>query len=70
MSKKAKKQADFHFENHGTILLCQPMNDAAREHLTENTAEDAMWFAGALAVEPRYARDLASGLISEGFACD
>ena len=58
---------DYRIENHGTIFLVRPQNDRARQHLQESISADAQWFGDALAVEHRYARDLAAGLIEEGF---
>lgn len=60
-------QTDFVVDNHGTIFLFTPTNAAALEHLQENVADDAQWFGDALAVEHRYARDLAAALHSNGF---
>jgi hypothetical protein len=58
--------ADVTVENHGSIFLFRPMNDAARQHLEENVSDGAQWFGGALAVEPRYAGALAQALIEDG----
>ena len=60
--------ADFRFENHFSLFLVQPMTAAAREHLEENVQAGAMWFNGALVVEPRYVEDLALGLEEAGFS--
>lgn len=59
---------DFTFENHGSIWLCRPQNDAAREHLEENVSEEAQWFGGALVVEPRYVEGLVGGLRDNGWS--
>jgi len=45
----------------GTIFLFQPLSDAAREWIKEYVQEDAQRFGDALAVEHRFARDLARG---------
>jgi len=61
-------EPDFRIETHGgSIFLFDPQNTAAEEHLRENVSEEALWFCGALVVEPRYARDLADTLQVEGF---
>lgn len=59
------KKIDIEIANHGSIFMFHPLTDAARTWLEENT--DGQWLGGALAVEHRYARDLADGAISEGF---
>ena len=59
---------DYRVENHGSIYIVQPMNDGARLHLERTT--DGIWFAGGLAVEPRYAFDLAAGLVAEGYTLE
>lgn len=58
---------DFTIQNHGSLFLCIPNNDEAREHLEENVGDGALWYGGALAVEPRYARDLADSLTANGW---
>lgn len=58
---------DYRVENHGTIYLFRPLNEAAGNHLRENVQEDAQWFGDALVVEHRYASDLAVALTDNGF---
>jgi hypothetical protein len=58
----------FTVEPHGTIVLVRPLTDDVKRWLEENTAEDAVWFGGALVVEPRYLDDLYHGLVAEGWA--
>jgi hypothetical protein len=59
--------ADFRFESHGSIWLCHPLNDPARNHLVEHVSIEAHWFGGALVVEPRYVADLNDALLEDGF---
>jgi hypothetical protein len=61
----ASRAPDFVVENHGNIFLFYPRNDLARKHLHEVT--DGQWLGGALAVEHRYARDLAQALLDDGW---
>jgi hypothetical protein len=49
-------------ENHGSIMLVRPDDEAEREWLGENTSEESQWFGGALVVEPRYLEALLDGL--------
>jgi len=73
MRKAPERQnldADFSFENHGTIWLCRPNNEDAREHLSTHVQEDAQWFGNAVAVEHRYVSDLAQHLQDDGFSVD
>ena len=56
---------DCQVENHGTIFLFRPVSDNAKDWLEENT--DGQWWGGGLAVEHRYAMDLALGMQDEGF---
>jgi hypothetical protein len=58
---------DLQVENHGSIFLFRPLTHEAEVWLNENTnAEGWQWFGGALAVEPRYAEDLAYGAQQDG----
>lgn len=60
---------DYVFTNHGSLWLCQPKSDEARRHLEEHVDAEAQWWAGALAVEPRYVQGLVEALRTEGFTC-
>lgn len=59
--------ADVEVENHGTIFLFRPMTSTAREwfdiHLV---APWTQWFGGAVAVEHRFAREIAAGMMDDG----
>lgn len=43
-----------YLENHGSIILMRPLDDAARTWLRETAPEDAQFMGDALAIEPRY----------------
>ena len=58
---------DFVFENHGTLYLVRPQNEAARRHLQDNVQEDAQWWGDALVVEHRYALPLSEALADNGW---
>lgn len=57
---------DIKVTNHGTVFLFDPRTDAGAEWIAANVSDDALWFGGSLAVEPRYARDLAQGMLDAG----
>lgn len=59
--------SDYLIENHGSIILLRPTNAYARQFLSESVDSEAQWFAGALAVEPRYLGPLVNNLQEEGF---
>lgn len=52
--------------NHGSIFTFRPLTPAAHCWLEDNVSDDAPWWGGALAVEPRYAHALVEGLEAEG----
>ena len=60
-------EADFRIENHGSIFLLDPRNATAEAYLGDHVSEEALWFGGAVVVEPRYAGDLIQALQAEGF---
>ena len=62
------KPPDFSIENHGSILLFRMNTPAASAWVNANVEEDAQFFADALVVEPRYAKDLAIGIVADGFS--
>lgn len=64
---ETKVSADIEVENGGSLFLFRPLTDAGREWLNENVAAESwQWFGGALAVEHRYAGDLAQGAQEAG----
>ena len=50
----------------GTIILFRPLTEDGKNWIKENTDPDAQWYAGALAVEYRYASDLLEGMQKDG----
>ena len=57
---------DFKVENHGSIFLLQPLTPAARNWVNAQLPEDALWFAGAVAVEHRFIADIVNGIQNDG----
>lgn len=57
---------DVQVENHGSIFLFEPLTEDAHEWIEEHIPEDATWWAGRLAVEHRFARDVAAGMLGDG----
>jgi hypothetical protein len=57
---------DVRVENHGSIFLFQPLSSAAREWIDQNIPDDAQFLGTALAVEHRYAHDIAEGMQADG----
>lgn len=58
---------DFDIHDSGSIWLLEPITDAAHSFAID-TFQDATWYAGQVAMEPRYVLPIASQLIhDEGF---
>ena len=58
---------DFTFIDQGTIMLVIPDTQAAREWVDKNLAlEPWQWLGPGFACEPRYAGDLADGILADG----
>ena len=57
---------DIFIENHGSIFIFRPLRRSTADALRESVTEDALWFSGALVVEPRYAAALADALREDG----
>jgi hypothetical protein len=57
---------DVKVENHGTIMLFRLLTDAAEEWVDENVPDNSQYWSDSLVVEPRYAEDLALGMIEAG----
>ncbi len=64
---------DVELSLHGSIDLLTPLTPEAQAWMKDNIPDDAQWFGGALAVEPRFAPDIVQGMIDDGltvFICD
>lgn len=59
---------DIQIENHGSIVLLRPLSDEASDWIDEHIPDDALWFAGALVVEPRYVDDIIEGMSADGLS--
>ena len=68
MNNKIESKPDVTVEGHGNIYLFRLHTDTAREWVNENVSEDRQMFGGALAVEHRYASELAAGMSADGLA--
>lgn len=53
-------------ENHGSLWLARPMDDAARQWLKETAPEEAQFFGDALAMEPRYVEGFENAVVDAG----
>lgn len=49
-----------------SVFLFHPLTCAATEWIEENVGGETQWIGGALAVETRYAEDLALGMMADG----
>jgi hypothetical protein len=61
--------ADLSITNHGSLFLLRGASEAGEAWLTENIP-DARCFAGLIAVEPRYIRDIAEGAVNDGLTVE
>lgn len=61
-----EKQTDVSVSNHGSVFLFALLTDEARDWVRENVSEDRMMFGSSLAVEPRFALELANGMREAG----
>ena len=59
-------QVDVVIENHGTLVIFQPLTPSASEWIEEHVEEKATWLGSGLVVEHRYAEALASGMKDDG----
>lgn len=66
MTTTAPAVIDIEVIDHGSIVLLGAETNAAIAFFAEHIPEDAQYFAGRLAVEPRYVDDILAGAIEEG----
>lgn len=60
---------DVEIRRHGTVYLFHLHTVAARAWIAENVISP-IWFGVALAVEHRYAHDLAAGMLADGLTVE
>lgn len=53
---------DFRVRDEGTLVLLEPLSDAAREWVAEYLPEDASRFGAAVVIEWRFTRDILDGI--------
>jgi hypothetical protein len=63
-------KTDFSVNNHGTIWTFEPLTEGARDHAVEHFPEETPTLGLAYAVEHRFAPDIVTALLSEGFAVE
>ncbi len=66
MVDKEKKRADFHVENHGTIVLLYPLTRAAVDWAPPLSVDGNVVARDAVVVEPRYIEDIIRGIRADG----
>jgi hypothetical protein len=54
--------ADFTVRDEGTVLLLFPETEAAEEWAAEHISDEALTWAAAIVVEPRYIGDIPVGI--------
>lgn len=57
---------DVEITRHGSIFLFALRTVSAEQWVGDNVGDDATWVGDQLAVEGRYAPDLAGGMLSDG----
>lgn len=67
-TKPVTQQPDVSYVNEGTIIMVEPVSQAAKDWFKEHVStEEWQWMGDAFACEPRMFSDLLDGLINEGF---
>jgi hypothetical protein len=71
-------EVDFEVQNHGSLFVLHPQNDAAREWIdihvygtdadggTETVEQNVQWWGGGVVIEPRYLPDIIEGIEADG----
>lgn len=56
---------DFHFFDHGSIVILKPVSALAQDWVDEHIGDDAQLFGGGVVIEPRYAGDILDGVVAD-----
>ncbi len=57
---------DLMFEYHGSIVLLHALTNEGVDWIDENLPEERIEWGGAIAIEPRYADNIAEGAMCDG----
>ena len=57
---------DFQVQDHGSVVILQPLTEAASDWVDENLPTDVMTWGGGVAVEPRYIMPIIEGIEEDG----
>jgi len=60
--------SDFSLANHGTIFILTPLTADATDWTDTNLPAGCLQWAGGLAIEHRYIRDILTGLCGDGLS--
>jgi hypothetical protein len=58
--------SDLRVENHGSITLLQGLTEEGNAWIGEHVDPEALTFAGAIVVEPRYIAAIVEGAVADG----
>lgn len=58
--------ADFQVQNHGSIVLLEPISVQASEWLELHIGDDAQFWGNSVVVEPRYLQNIVAGIRDDG----
>jgi hypothetical protein len=64
------RDVDIRVRNEGSLFLFEAHTLAAKEWINLHIPADATFWCGSLVVEPRYARDLATGMQEDGLVLE
>jgi hypothetical protein len=65
------KIPDFQLENHGSLFLLRPLNDAAKNWTDENLPvanPETQFWGDSIVIEPRYVAPIVDGILADGLA--
>jgi hypothetical protein len=62
--------ADIAIQNEGSLFLFTAQTQLGKKWINDHVPADATYWCGALIVEPRYALDLANGMVKDGLVLE
>lgn len=61
---------DFRYVDHGSLVVLQPITEAARRWVEDNIQSDAQYWCKGVVIEPRYVADIVEGLVADGLTVE
>lgn len=68
VASEATSSTDFDVADHGTLIMLEPISEAAKEWVAEHLPDDAQWLGRRVAIERRFFEPIYEGIVADGLS--